>query len=50
LTRFSLQIWRSVCPHQLILRKTDASYRRRVVQRQQDLDDRAMLSGEPPAP
>ncbi|SEB07108.1 2OG-Fe(II) oxygenase [Rubrimonas cliftonensis] len=36
-------------PHQLILRKTDASYRRRVGQRQQDLDDRAMLSGEPPA-
>jgi hypothetical protein len=36
-------------PHQLILRKTDTSYRRRVAQRQQDLDDRAMLSAEPPA-
>lgn len=37
-------------PHQLILRKTDASYRRSVAQRRQDLADRALMAGEPETP
>lgn len=38
---------RAGSPHKLVIRKTDASYRRRVAQRQQDLADRARLGGEP---
>jgi predicted 2-oxoglutarate/Fe(II)-dependent dioxygenase YbiX len=37
-------------PHKLVIRKTDASYRRRVAQRQQDLADRTLLGGESALP